>query len=182
MDWTSIAADPEKIEISEEAVRQIERHGVTLFALDSASIAVSKAASHWRYYFPGGLTDALWFISEVSDASMAQAFVDTKAQDLSQVISIRFQQNTELKKFVRRVMLYDFCHPTQAIARMQRTARIMYACTGTIEAPNRARVLGLNLYYTLLVMVWLIDTRMTKRLNDFLVGILASRDKLDPKN
>ncbi len=107
---------------------------------------------------------------------MAQTFVGTKAKDLAQVISIRFQQNTELKKFVRRVMMYDFCHPIQAIARMQRTARIMYACTGTIRVPNRAQVLGLNLFYTLLVMVWLVDTKMTERLNDFLVGILASRD------
>ena len=77
---------------------------------------------------------------------------------MSEVILERLSQNTALKPFVRRVMLFDLLHPVQALARMQRTSRVMLACLGPHSGhAEAARVTLLNLAYTAIVFAWLFD-------------------------
>ena len=129
----------------------------------------------WRAHFPRGPTDALWFISAASDASMRAAFVDQPAADMATVIGERFEQNRDLKPFVRRVMDYDVLHPIQALHRMQRTAAVMFDCL----PPGRRASTGfgrarLNLIYTGLVLLWLLDRSPNDR-RTFVVTRLAMR-------
>jgi hypothetical protein len=56
---------------------------------------------------PRGSRNAIWFISEVSDASMAFPFVDSPAPSILPVIITRLDQNDHLKPFVCKVMLFD---------------------------------------------------------------------------
>lgn len=169
MDWMSVNVASGKIAIAQEAVRLIPEYGVSTKAFAIASEAIESDASAWRRHFPGGLTEALWFISEVSDASMANAFNEAPAHDLATVVAVRLDQNASLKPFVRRVMLYDFMHPFQAIERMQRTAKVMYGCTLTMSTPSFRAVATLNCSYTLLIMLWILDLGPTNRLTRFLI-------------
>lgn len=173
MDWSSINASRAKVSIARNAITCIPDLGVSAEAFDEAYSGAGLSGSTWREYFPGGLTDALWFISEASDSSMARDFVGAPAPDLAAVINIRFIQNRELKPFVRRVMVYDFFHPIQAVARMQRTARMMYSCLGRMDAPSKWRVAALNILYTFLVMVWLADRTQQDRVTKGLTRIVA---------
>jgi hypothetical protein len=125
--------------------------------LKKASLAVFSAPDGWRAIFPRGSRDAIWHISLLSDASMMSAFANSPAAAMSVVIDKRFDQNADLKPFVRQVMLFDFLHPFQALARMQRTARAMYACLGAGNVPSWLALTRLNIAYTAIVFVWLCD-------------------------
>lgn len=175
MDWTSISATPARIALAQAAVRLIPTYGVTTKAFVLASKAVGGKAPDWQAHFPGGRTEALWFISEISDASMKKAFVRIPAPDLAEVIKVRFDQNSDLKVFVRRVMCYDMFHPVQAIRRMQRTASVMFDCLPSRAKPATTKLIALNFFYTFLVMLWIVDKAHTNRLLELLVEVVAKR-------
>lgn len=150
------AAEP--VALAQALVDIAARRGWGRGAMAEASTQVFGARDRWRDIFPRGPVQVIWFISEVSDASMRAAFADRPAPDMTAVIATRFSQNRRLKAFVRRVMGFDLAHPVQALARMQRTARVMFDCL----APDRrgSSPLGraaLNLVYTGLVFIWLLD-------------------------
>jgi hypothetical protein len=156
--WDALPAAPRRIAVAQAVVKAAARNGFSRRAMAAASTASLGTADAWRELFPGGATEALWFVSAVSDASMRSALVERPPADMAAVIDERFEQNSHLKTFVRRVMLYDLLHPWQAVARMQRTARVMVECL----PPNRrrvgrARLTLLNLLYTMLVFHWLFD-------------------------
>lgn len=89
---------------------------------------------------------------------MRIAFEHQPATRISDVIAERFRQNSNLKRFVRQVMLFDMGHPVQALTRMQRTAIVMNACLPITESKSGTGALALlNLTYTLVVFVWLLD-------------------------
>jgi hypothetical protein len=112
----------------------------------------------WRRVFPRGVRDGIWRVSDISDASMRAAFDAVPANAMSEVIAERFAQNAGLKHFVRQVMAFDVVHPLQALARMQRTARVMFACLGPgVRPPSACELAILNLAYTATVFVWLFD-------------------------
>lgn len=157
MDWNSFPAAPKKRDLGRELVRLTSRKIWSRNVLDAASASILGNKDGWRDYFPRGTTDAIWFISEVSDASMFRSFAATPAANMRIVILERLRQNAHLKAFVRRVMIYDVLHPVQALKRMQRTARVMIDCLGKIQQQASATVLLLNLSYTLVVFVWLLD-------------------------
>lgn len=153
MRWDGLPAPVEKVMLAQALVQVTSRRLWGEGALREASLRAFSDAGRWRTVFPGRSREAIWFISEVSDASMRVAFEAAPAVRMEMVITERLAQNADLKAFVRRVMLFDFTHPVQALARMQRTAEVMLAC---VRAPRR-RVTALNLAYTLVVFVWLFD-------------------------
>jgi hypothetical protein len=160
MRWDVLDAPPEKIALARELVRVCSVSGWGRAALRAGSEVALQDPERWRLLFPAGSRDAIWFISEVSDASMRAAFEDAPARTMTEVILERLSQNTALKPFVRRVMMFDLLHPFQALARMQRTSRAMFACL--MPSPSRvtgAPVTMLNLAYTAIVFAWLFDPK-----------------------
>ena len=158
MRWDAFPAPPRRIAFARALVEATERQGFSRRATATASTTSLGSAKAWHALFPGGPTEALWLISAVSDASMRSSFADRPAADMAAVIDERFEQNSHLKGFVRRVMLYDMLHPWQALGRMQRTARVMAECLAPGRpGPGRARLTFLNLVYTMLVFHWLFD-------------------------
>ncbi|MCX7358736.1 MAG: hypothetical protein NT015_11450 [Alphaproteobacteria bacterium] len=175
MRWDVLATDSEKLALAQALVPISAKRGWGATTLGSAAESAFGDAEAWRRCFPRGAIDAIWFISEASDESMAAAFESRPASRVADVISERLQQNSELKPFVFRVMVFDVLHPFQAIARMQRTAQVMRHCL----APG-AKVPGttlLNWTYTFIVFVWLCDrTRgdaLTMRLNQWLMRCIG---------
>lgn len=175
MRWDVVTAVREKLALAEAIVPISARQGWSVSTLRSASAVVCNDQEAWRRHFPRGAADVIWFISEVSDASMATAFEGRLASRIADVIWERLQQNTELKPFVFRVMLFDMLRPFQAVARMQRTAQVMRRCLAPgAKTPNTT---PLNWTYTFIVFVWLCDrTRgdaLTMRLNRWLMRVIG---------
>jgi hypothetical protein len=163
MRWDALAADADRVGLARALVEATAQRGWSKRALRQASQNVAGEPEFWRSVFPSGSRDAIWFISEVSDASMKAAFDTVPAEGMSDVIAERLAQNADLKPFVRHVMFFDLLHPVQALARMQRTARVMIQCV----EPERQHVSGaaitaLNLGYTFIVFVWLLDSSRTQ--------------------
>jgi hypothetical protein len=129
--WDRIASDPDKAALARALIGRVPLLGWGETALSAASEAAFGDATKWRRIFPGGSRDAIWFISEISDASMTFPFSDSPAPSMSTVIITRLEQNGHLKSFVRKVMLFDIMRPVQAFSRMQRTSRAMFACLGS---------------------------------------------------
>jgi hypothetical protein len=158
MRWDALEAPPEKFALARELVRICSARGWGRAALRAAAEIAFQDPERWRLLFPAGPRDAIWFISEVSDASMKAAFEHALAGSMSEVILERLSQNTALKPFVRRIMLFDLLHPLQALARMQRTSRVMLACLRShSERAQPEPVTLLNLAYTVIVFAWLFD-------------------------
>jgi hypothetical protein len=157
MRWDAIPAPPDKIALTRDLVERALASGWGRRTLAAASMSVLSDPDGWRDVFPRGSRDAIWFVSTVSDASMKLAFATAPAPDMSMVILERLGQNRDLKPFVRQVMLFDILHPIQALARMDRTARVMFDCVEAPAPPSRAALIALNLAYTTIVFVWLLD-------------------------
>lgn len=158
MRWDATPAEPDKIALARDLIERVPSSGWSRRTLAAASASVLSDQRAWRGFFPNGSRDAIWFVSTVSDASMKLAFAAARAPDMSSVIIERLDQNRDLKPFVRRVMLFDMAHPIQALARMDRTARVMVECVGArAKPPSRAALIGLNLVYTAIVFAWLFD-------------------------
>lgn len=131
--------------------------GVGRRTLALAAAEVFGDRADWKRVFDDP-TVALWFVSDVSDASMRAAFTRVPARGMAEVIDLRLDQNVSLKPFVRRVMAFDMLHPFQALARMQRTAGVMFACLPPgQDGPGFFRLALLNLAYTGVVFIWLAD-------------------------
>ncbi len=157
MDWRAIESPPDHVALAQALVGVTARWGWNRRALDEASQTVFSDPRRWRTVFPRGAKDAIWFISRISDASMKAAFDAESALDMTDVILTRFAQNSDLKAFVRRVMLFDVVHPVQALLRMQRTARVMMACVAGGGKTDGWSLTRLNLVYTVIVFIWLFD-------------------------
>ncbi|WP_126423869.1 hypothetical protein [Asticcacaulis excentricus] len=157
MDWFALVMPADRRALAKQLLVTIEEVGANRKALCLASIETFGHSSYWKKIFPSGVTEVLWFISEVSDASMASAFSMVPANDMKAVIDTRFEQNRDLKRFVWQVMIYDLRHPIQALKRMQRTAGVMMDCLGARPAPRFFHLASLNLVYTMIVFVWLTD-------------------------
>jgi len=156
--WDRIEVGAEKRALALALIERVPHWGWRERTLRAASAAALCNEQGWRGIFPNGARDAIWFISEVSDASMMLAFHASPAICMSTVIAERLEQNAHLKPFVRKVMLYDLLHPIQAVRRMQRTAHAMLACMPRMDrAPSRFEVAALNAAYTVIVFVWLFD-------------------------
>ncbi len=157
MDWNAVESPPDQVVLAQALVDVTARRGWNGKAMAEASQAAFGAPHHWREVFPHGAKDAIWFISRISDASMQAAFDLRPAPDMTDVIVMRFDQNSDLKAFVRQVMLFDILHPIQALARMQRTARVMMTCTTRGRRTDWFSLTRLNLVYTVIVFIWLFD-------------------------
>lgn len=157
MDWSVVDSTSERVRLAQSFVNIIPSSGVSKRTLRLAANDTLASSRDWQEIF-GGPTEALWFVSEVSDASMLAAFTNTPAQKMAEVVDVRLDQNASLKPFVNRVMRYDVLHPVQALARMQRTARVMFDCLGPREQDvSWVRLTLLNIAYTGLVFGWLMD-------------------------
>jgi hypothetical protein len=176
--WERTASDPDKVALARALIERVPSWGWGEAALAVASKAAFDDVAKWRQIFPRGARDAIWFISEVSDASMAFPFVESPAPSIFTVIITRLEQNDLLKPFVRKVMLFDVIHPVQACSRMQRTSRAMIACLGAGAPPPSLRaVTGLNVIYTGIVFLWLHDrtegNARTKRVARRLIRLIG---------
>jgi hypothetical protein len=157
MRWDATPADPEAIALARDLVDRVPTSGWSRRTIAAASAGVLSDPERWRGLFPRGSRDAIWFVSTISDASMKLAFA-APAAAMSSVILERLEQNRDLKPFVRQVMRFDIIHPIQALARMDRTARVMFDCVANRAGPpSRAALIALNLVYTAIVFVWLFD-------------------------
>jgi hypothetical protein len=167
MQWDR-ETDPDRSSLALALVERVPKSGWREATLSAASEAVFADPTRWRRFFPKGARDAIWYISEASDASMRMPFSSSPALSMSQVIATRFDQNGHLKPFVRKVMLFDVLHPLQAVRRMQRTARVMFECLDRGPMASSRAIAALNAIYTALVFVWLVDrsdgNALTKRL------------------
>lgn len=158
MRWDATPADPDAIALARDLVDRVPTSGWSRRTIAAASASELSDPERWRGLFPRGARDAIWFVSTVSDASMKLAFAATPAPSMSSVILERLEQNRDLKPFVRQVMRFDLAHPIQALARMDRTARVMFDCVANRAGPpSRATLIALNLVYTAIVFVWLFD-------------------------
>lgn len=158
MHWDRIERDTAKRCFGRALTALVPELGWQREALDRASRDAWGQEAHWRIIFPGGVRQAIWYISDISDASMALMLSSGPLPRMSDVIAERLSQNSLLKPFVRKVMLFDFLHPIQALRRMQRTALVMIACArGTSVRPSWISATALNLAYTLVVFIWLFD-------------------------
>jgi len=157
MDWSVVDGASDRVRLAQAFVRIVPSAGVNRQTMRLAAKEALGSADGWKKVFDGP-TEVLWFVSEVSDASMCAAFVGTPAREMTEVVNVRLDQNGSLKPFVNQVMLYDVLHPIQALARMHRTARAMYDCLGQgSPSAGQPRLTLLNLAYTGLVFRWLID-------------------------
>jgi hypothetical protein len=176
VDWTAGPAAPDRIRLGQVFVCNAPTLGLSRANLTKSSEEAFGDGKRWMVLFPRGLTEVIWLISEVSDASMCAAFSFGPAPDIASVIQIRFDQNAALKPFVRRVMEYDIMHPVQALARMQRTARAMYGCLSEARTkPGAGGLTILNLVYTGLVFLWLLDRTAGDRLTRAATHIATRR-------
>lgn len=157
MDWHAVENRPDQVALAQALIDVTARRGWNGWALEEASQMVFADPRRWRAVFPQGARDAIWFISRISDASMEAAFDSVSAADMAEVILTRFAQNSDLKIFVRQVMLFDVRHPVQALMRMQRTARSMMACLAGGGKADWLSLTRLNLVYTVIVSIWLFD-------------------------
>jgi hypothetical protein len=158
MRWDAIPAPPDKLALTRDLIERVPASGWRRHTLAAASACVLSDPDGWRDFFPKGSRDAIWFVSTLSDASMKLAFATAPAPKMSTVIVERLDQNRDLKPFVRQVMLFDLIHPIPALARMDRTARVMFECLAARPTPpSRAALIALNLVYTAIVFVWLFD-------------------------
>jgi hypothetical protein len=156
--WDRIAGDPDKRALALALIERVPLLGWRDTALSAASEAAFSDATKWQQIFCRGSRDAIWYISEVSDASMKLPFLDSPAPNMSTVIITRLDQNRHLKPFVRQVMLFDVLHPVQAFSRMQRTSRMMFTCLAhDHRRPSLCSIAALNVLYTAIVFVWLFD-------------------------
>ena len=128
--WDQIETDPDKRALALALIERVPHSGWRERALSAASEAVFHDPGRWRRLFPDGSRAAIWFISEVSDASMKVPFLATPAPSLCAVVcrTTSRQNGCYLKPFVRTVMLFDLFHPMQAVRRMRRTARAILEC------------------------------------------------------
>jgi hypothetical protein len=176
MNWDALPSDPCQLRLAKCFVDAVPDCDVSRVALERASRNAFGDSARWEEFFPAGPTEMVWFVSEVSDASMQAAYSAKPAQRIADVITERLAQNAELKPFVRRVMQYDALHPFQALTRMQRTAKVMYACRAGAERPGLISSALLNVCYTALVFFWLYDRSpgdvRTKAATDALMRIL----------
>ena len=156
MDWSVARGDSRAVAIARALVEITPQSGWTASALREASWRATGDPEAWRALFPKGSRDAIWLISEVSDASMRASLAGRIGVRVSDAIAERLEQNADLKPFVRQVSLFDFAHPLQAFARMQTTARAMLACAGA-ERAGWLRRTGVNLIYSLTILGWLFD-------------------------
>ena len=158
MRWDQIEDDHDKVTLARALVDRVPSSGWGRRTLAAAAVAAFSDPEAWRLLFPRGPRDAIWFVSTVSDASMRSAFATAPSASMSGVIVERLEQNCDLKAFVRQVMLFDVAHPIQALARMDRTAQVMFQCVaGRAKPPSRGALIALNLVYTAIVFVWLFD-------------------------
>jgi hypothetical protein len=156
--WDRVGADPDRRALALALIERVPLSGWRENTLAAASETALSHPNKWRQPFPKGSRDAIWYISEVSDASMKLPFLNSPATRMSTVIITRLDQNRHLKPFVQKVMLFDLLHPMQAFSRMQRTARAMFECLPPGDPrPSLRRIGGLNLIYTAIVFVWLFD-------------------------
>jgi hypothetical protein len=87
----------------------------------------------------------------------------------------RLEQNEDLKAFVFKILLVDFCHPIKALLRTQRTSRKMLECIGRDEAAMPFWLQSsITVLYTLVVLVWLMDGSTDNRLSKGLARVTAS--------
>jgi hypothetical protein len=94
MDWTAAAgADPRKLRLAQALVAMSARRGWGRDTFKAAAGECFGNPGAWRELFPGGASEAIWFISEVSDASMGAAFEPNSADGMAEVIRERFAQN-----------------------------------------------------------------------------------------
>jgi hypothetical protein len=175
--WDRIASDPDKAALARALIERVPLWGWGEATLSATPEAAFEDATKWRRIFPRGSRDAIWFISEVSDASMMLPFIDSPAPSMSTVIITRLEQNGHLKPFVRKVMLFDIIHPIQAFSRMQRTSRAMFACLASAPLPSARAITGLNVIYTGIVLLWLFDRTegdaCTKRIARRLIRLIG---------
>jgi hypothetical protein len=176
--WDEIEKDIEKRRLGIELIGSVAHLGWGVDALEQSSLVALASRDRWKSYFPAGSRDAIWYISEISDASMALPFASAQKPLMSDVIAVRFAQNRSLKPFVRKVMLYDVAHPVQALRRMQRTALVMISCVCKHFQPHSMWTSTLlNVIYTFLVFVWLLDRseedRFTYGLTKFLMRAIG---------
>jgi hypothetical protein len=165
MDWSAATrADPRKLRLAQALVAISARRGWGRGTFEAAAAECFGSPGAWREVFPGGAGEAIWFISEVSDASMGAAFEPNSADGMAEVIGERLAQNAALKRFVARVMMFDLRHPVQGVRRMQRTARCMAGCLARAAPIGGTRLAALNLAYTGLVMLWLADRSRGERI------------------
>lgn len=157
MDWFALSLDAQERRLLRAFVESAQHEGVGSRALSHAANATFGDRDRWKAFFPKGPTQALWRISELSDASMRVPHLERPAAGMADVIETRFEQNRDLKPFVRRVMHYDCLHPVQALNRMQRTANVMFQCRASQSVVGVAKLATLNVSYTALVFFWLFD-------------------------
>jgi hypothetical protein len=176
--WDQIESDPDKAALAIALIERVPLLGWRDAALSAASEAAFSDATTWRQIFPRGPLDAIWYISEVSDASMRMSFSSSPAPSMSMVIITRLDQNDHMKPFVRKVMQFDIFHPVQAFSRMQRTSRVMLTCLGTCTpTPPLRTITVLNVMYTAIVFVWLFDrtagNALTKRITREIMRLIG---------
>lgn len=154
MNWEQVERNHVRRAVGKRLVETITRFGLNQRALTITKDDSTKEELAFCSFLANP-TSAVWYISEISDASMAKDSVGSTSS-MAEVIWIRLHQNEHLKPFVRRIMAFDILHPIQALRRMHRTARIMYACVGTPNA-STFRAIVLNITYTIIVFRWLFD-------------------------
>lgn len=168
--WEQIETNRDKKALALALIERVPVSGWREHTLSAASEAAFRDANQWRRLFPRGARDAIWYISEVSDASMKLPFLASPAPSMCAVICKRLDQNSHLKPFVRKVMIFDVIHPVLAFFRMQRTSRAMFECLArAAPEPTRRAVATLNLTYTAIVFVWLFDRTHSNALTKWII-------------
>jgi hypothetical protein len=153
-----VEPDADRRALVQAIIERVPALGWRTAMLEAASQAALADPARWRSHFPRGPVDAIWCVSTLSDASMHLPFAAEPSPSMSAVIAERFDQNAALKPFVRRVMQFDVGHPFQALARMQRTARVMFASLADARPnPSWFALAVLNVTYTSAVFAWLND-------------------------
>ena len=103
----------------------------------------------------GGVHATIWQVADRADRNMVRAFAHAKPATLQVLVAARLVQNRRRKRLVRKILLVDFRHPCKAIARTQRTSRLMAELAGV--RPTQAFLAATTFAYTLVVIAWLAD-------------------------
>jgi hypothetical protein len=87
--WDEVESDSGRRRFGIALTVLVPRLGWGLDAIEQSSLAAWRSRDAWKKFFPAGCRDAIWYISGISDASMAHAFKPASAARMSEVIAVR---------------------------------------------------------------------------------------------
>ncbi|WP_281849548.1 hypothetical protein [Dyella sp. GSA-30] len=137
-------------------------------ALRRFCFARGLSAEEMHARWPAGARSLGWDLNHYADNVMSVRFDTRGPAPLSEIILNRFNDQTPIKRAVRRLAQSDALHPVDTLTRTAQTARAMWRFQ---DRPMPRSILGrqfktwsLVVLYSACVLVWLADGSISQQL------------------